>query len=113
MREETVNFLLLHTFPNSFTSSSNFSSLSPTNKVSSANMNHSTFHSQFLLASHRHAPTSPAFSLTSLITPSINTLNSHGDIMQPCCRPTFTLNHSLSSLHTLTHTHTHTTTLRR
>merc|ERR1712002_927665 len=38
----TVNFHLRHTLPNSCTSLSNFSLLSPTNTVSSANINHST-----------------------------------------------------------------------
>merc|ERR1712002_436231 len=41
-------------------------------------------------------------SLSSFITPSINILNSHGDITHPWRSPTLTLNHSPSSLHTLT-----------
>merc|ERR1712002_886649 len=98
----TVNFHLRHTLPNSWTSLSNFSLLSPTNTVSSANINHSTFHSKFLLASHSVAPISPTRSLTSFITPSIDTLNNHGDITHPCRSPTLTLKHSPSSLHTLT-----------
>merc|ERR1712002_631873 len=98
----TVNFHLRHTLPKSCTSLSNFSLLSTTNTVSSANINHSTFHSQFFLASHSVAPTSPTHSLTSFITPSINTFNNHGDITHPCRSPTLTLNHSPSSLHTLT-----------
>ena len=45
-------YLLRHTLTNFCTSLSNFSSLSPNNTVSSANINQSTFHSIFLLSSH-------------------------------------------------------------
>ena len=49
--------------------------------------------------------------MTSRTTPSIYTLNNHGDNTQPCLNPTLTRNHSLTFIPTRTHAHYHIETL--
>ena len=86
----TLNFLLSHTLPHSLTNLHNFSSESATSAVSSAN--NSLFISNlspFALRSSNPFPSTLTF--TSRTTPSIYTLNNHGDITQPCLNPTFRL----------------------
>ena len=94
----TLNNLLSHTLPNSLTSLHNFSE-SATIAVTSVNI--SWFISnmpQLTLSSYISFKSTLAF--TSHTTPSIYSLNSHGDITQPCHNPTLTGNHSLTSIPT-------------
>ena len=82
----TLNFLLSHTLPNSLTNLHK-SSESATSAVSSAN--NSWFISNlppFALSSSNPFPSTLTF--TSRTTPSIDTLNNHGEITQPCLNPT-------------------------
>ena len=86
----TLNFLLLHTLPNSFTSQHDFSSESANGAVSSAN--NSWFISNLppsVLSSPSPFPSTLTF--TSQTAPSIYTLNNHLDITQPCLNPTLTV----------------------
>src|ERR1700755_2885974 len=77
--------------------------LSPTFSASPQIQQLTSHHPQTI----RHLPPIPLFTsqpnilpfpLHPLTTPSINTLNNHGDITHPCLSPTPTLNHSVSSL---------------
>ena len=78
----TLNFLLSHTQPNSLTSQHNFSSESATSAVSSAN--NSWFISNLPPFTHCNSSPFPrTLTFTSQTTPSIYTLNNHGDITQP------------------------------
>ena len=82
----TFNFLLPHTLPNSL---NNFSFESATSAVSLAN--NSWFISNlspFALCSSN--PFQNTITFTSRTTPSIYTVNNHGDITQPCLNPTLT-----------------------
>ena len=98
----TLNFLLSHILPNSLTNLPNFYSESATSAVSSAN--NSWFISNLPEAATictqqlQPFPNHPNIHLSiSQTTPSIYTLNNHGDITQPCLNPTLTGNHSLTS----------------
>ena len=97
----TLNFLS-HTLPNSLTSLHNFYFGSATCSVSSAN--NSWFISNLLpFTLHNSSPFPSTLAFASHSTPSIYTLNNHGDITQPCFNLTLTGNHSLTSIHIQTH----------
>src|ERR1700755_2505405 len=96
--EFTLSPFDAHSLTNSFTNILSFFPDSATNTASSTNNKTLTSHSPSPLL---NLIPFPSLSIP-LTTPSINTLNNHGDITHPCLSPTPILNHSVSSLFTLT-----------
>src|SRR5215469_905229 len=92
-----LTFLFLHILSNDVTNLCSDSSVSPINTVSSAYNSIFTLHWTPPLSLCRFNPSSIHSLLTSLTIKSIYTLNSQGDITQPCLSPTFTS--KLSPIH--------------